>query len=106
MLGQANFLTPISLWKDFDKDQPLQASRINEMRYDNIVYAEYYFSGRATKDGRVRIYGSLIYPDDAKSYGSLLYVPDITEKINYESLNGYAKSGYRVLVVDLYGRRA
>lgn len=100
------FLTPVSLWKDFDYGQPLQQSKINEMRYDNVVYSEYYFSGRKTASGRVRIYGLFVCPDDGKKHSALLYIPEITEKMSYESINEYAKLGYSVLAVDLYGRRS
>ena len=105
MFDSTDFLTPVSLWKEFNCDEPLQASKIGEMRYDNIAYVEYYFSGRSTKSGRVRIYGLYVTPDDNKKHSALLYIPEITEKMSYEQINEYAKLGYSVLAVDLYGKR-
>ncbi len=105
MFDNTGFLTPVSLWKNFNCDEPLQASKIGEMRYDSIVYGEYYFSGRTTKSGRVRIYGLYVTPNDSKKHSAILYIPEITEKVSYEQINEYAKLGYCVLAVDLYGKR-
>ncbi|MBQ7642668.1 MAG: dienelactone hydrolase family protein, partial [Clostridia bacterium] len=106
MVEQPKLLTPISLWSDFDNGQPLQISKISEVRYDNVVYSEMYFSGRKTAEGRVRIYGVYVTPDDGESRSAILYIPEITERMNYDSIIRYAKMGYSVLAVDLYGKRA
>ncbi|MBR1868315.1 MAG: dienelactone hydrolase family protein [Clostridia bacterium] len=105
MIDGSSFLTPVSLWKDFDNSQPLQPSKISEVKYDNFVYAEYYFSGRKTESGKVRIYSIFVTPDDGGNGNFILYVPQIAEKMSYQSVNEYVKLGYSVLAVDIYGKR-
>ena len=105
MFDTTSFLTPISLWKDFDKSQPLQPSKINEVKYDNVVYTEYYFSGRKTEGGKVRIFSMFVTPDDGGNGNFILYIPQISEKMGYQSVNEYVKLGYSVLAVDIYGKR-
>lgn len=105
MIFDSRLLTPISLWKQFNADEPLSSSKIGEIKYDKLAFSEYYFSGRTTKSGRVRIYGLYVSPDDGKKHSALLYIPEATEKMSYESVNEYAKMGYSVLAIDLYGKR-
>ncbi|MBO6263101.1 MAG: dienelactone hydrolase family protein [Clostridia bacterium] len=100
-----SFLTCKTLWNDFDDTLPLQSSKTGEMHYENVTYEEYYFSGRKTASGRVRIYGLYVTPTGGESKSALLYIPEITEKMSYEAINKYAKLGYSVLAVDLYGKR-
>ena len=38
-------LTPISLWDGFDFSQPTKANMLSEIRYDNVIHREYFFSG-------------------------------------------------------------
>ena len=74
-----SILTKNTLWADFDVSKSLQPSKINEVRYDGITYAEYFFSGRDVNGERVRIFGMLATPDDVKSYNAILYLPDVSE---------------------------
>ena len=105
MIQFSKFYTPVSLWDGFDADLPLQPTKLSEMRYDSIYYGEYCFSGRKTKKGRVRIYGALVVPDDGNKHDAVLFIPDISERFDYDAINEYVKLGYAVLTVDLYGRR-
>lgn len=98
------FLTKKSLWADFDENKSLQPSKINEVRYDGITYAEYFFSGRDVKGERVRIFGMFATPDDVKSYNAILYLPDVSESPSFDMIMEYAKMGYAVFAVDLCGK--
>lgn len=100
-----SFLTPISLWEDFTLETNLQPNKVNEVRYDKITYSEYYFSGRQVEKGkRVRIFGVMATPDNMKNHGAILYVPNVSESLNFEMITEYAKMGYIVLAVDLCGK--
>lgn len=106
MDNKSKFLTPISLWKAFDGSLPLKTTKISEVRFDNAVYGEYYFSAQSTGGDRVRVFGLYVAPDDGQDvHNSILYVPDVTEKISYDIINEYVALGYAVLTVDLYGKR-
>ncbi|MBO4263026.1 MAG: dienelactone hydrolase family protein [Clostridia bacterium] len=106
MVKQSKFLTPKSLWEDFDGSEPLKETKIDEMRYNGIVYEKYYFSGRTTETDRVRIFGLYVSPEGGKkNRDAVLYVPDVTEKVAYEVINEYVSMGFSVLTVDLYGKR-
>lgn len=99
-----SILTKNTLWADFDVSKSLQPSKINEVRYDGITYAEYFFSGRDVNGERVRIFGMLATPDDVKSYNAILYLPDVSESPSFDMIMEYAKMGYAVFAVDLCGK--
>ena len=105
MIEKSVMLTPISLWDGFDFSQPTKANMLSEIRYDNVIHREYFFSGRPVGNDRVRIFGTYFTPDDDLHHDCLLYIPDITELINYEEVIDYVKMGFSVLMVDLYGKR-
>ena len=105
-MAVTTFLTPKTLWENFSADAPLKISKINEVRYDKITYGEYYFSGRDVKGESVRIFGVYATPDEKKKYSAILYIPDVTDTLNFEMIREYAKRGYAVLAVDLYGVRS
>ena len=84
MIAKSVMLTPISLWEGFDFSQPTKANMLSEIRYDNVIHREYFFSGRPVGNDRVRIFGTYFTPDDDLHHDCLLYIPDITELINYE----------------------
>ena len=99
-------LTPSAVWKDFNGDLPLKDSKINEMSYDGISYAEVYFSGREYNSSRVRIYGLYARPNPLpanRKLGAVLIMPDFCDTINLEIVNHFAKMGYAVLMVDYRG---
>ena len=104
-LAQLNtFMTKNTLWAGFDVNKSLQPSKINEVRYDGITYAEYFFSGRDVKGERVRIFGMFATPDDVKAYNAILYLPDVSESPSFDMIMEYAKMGYAVFAVDLCGK--
>ena len=105
MIEQSVILTPVSLWEGFDASQPTKANMLSEIRYDNVVHRDFFFSGRFVDSERVRIFGTYFTPDDSAAHHCLLYIPDIRERINYEEVIDYVKMGFSVLMVDLYGKR-
>ena len=105
MIHTSAFLTPVSLWEGFDATQPTKANMLSEIRYDSVIHREYFFSGRTVGNERVRIFGTYFTPDDGESHDSVLYIPDVTAKLNYEQVLDYVKCGFNVLMVDMYGKR-
>lgn len=100
-------LSPVMLWEDFDAQQPLKESVIGEEVYGDAVYREMYFSGRDTKDGRVRIFAVYARSKSTgkkSNKGAILILPDASETINYEVINLYVSQGYSVLMVDYRGQ--
>ena len=95
-------LTPISLWADFNDALPLKERKVNVVSIGMVDYNYIYFSGRETSTSRVRIYG-LYAKQKAKSKGSMLILPNVSDKINEDLVNYYVKQGYDVLYVDLAG---
>jgi len=99
----ANILTPVTLWKDFNNDLPLNESIIKELKLDNIIYTEVYFSGRETTGGRPRIYGMYARVDDTEARSTLLIIPDFEKTIDMELITRHVKKGYNVLMIDYAG---
>lgn len=100
-------LSPVMLWEDFDASQPLKESVIGEEVYGDAVYKEMYFSGRDTKDGRVRIFGVYAkskFTGKKSNKGAILILPDADQTVNYEIINLYVDQGYSVLMVDYRGQ--
>ena len=62
MIEKSVMLTPISLWDGFDFSQPTKANMLSEIRYDNVIHREYFFSGRPVGNDRVRIFGTYFTP--------------------------------------------
>ena len=56
-------LTPVTLWKDFEGDLPLEAEVVTERIEDGCVDREVRFSGRRTEEGRVRIWALYTVPE-------------------------------------------
>lgn len=78
---------------------------LNEIRYDNVVHREYFFSGRTVGAERVRIFGAFFTPDDGEVKDCVLYIPDVDEKRSYEDVMSFVKIGFAVLMIDVYGKR-
>lgn len=102
---KTQFLTTKTLWDGFQLEKNLQPNKVNEVRYDKITYSEYFFSGRRVNaNDRVRIFGVYATPDDKKAYNAILYIPDVSERPNFEMITEYVRMGYAVLAVDLCGK--
>jgi dienelactone hydrolase len=99
----ANILTPVTLWKDFNNNLPLNESIIKELTLDGIIYTEVYFSGRETSGGRPRIYALYAKIDDSISRPALLIIPDYDKSIDMELITRHVKKGFNVLMIDYAG---
>lgn len=102
---QSNILTPVTLWKDFNADLPLQDVIVNEYKFEGVKRMEVYFSGRQAEGGRPRIYARFAVPDDKEKHAAILIIPDIHGGIDNEIIERFAKRNYAVLYVDIAGAK-
>ncbi len=102
-------LSPALIWEGFSVRKMFQESKTDEKIFDNVIYSEYYFSGRDVNNNSVRIFGVYAHLKDTKnraSKGGLLIIPDATDSVDYEIMSVYAKKGYSVLMIDYRGENA
>lgn len=101
-----SILSPVMLWRGHRLKYPLQAMKTSEEVFDNVIYTDVYFSGRETKNGRVRIFGTLAKTRgqviSAKTAG-LLILPDASATIDLNIVKYYVKQGYVVFMIDYRG---
>ena len=98
----SKILTPITIWQGFNDDLPLKDAVIKTIALNSYDLNYLYFSGRETKENRVRIYG-LYAKQKTVSKGSILILPNVVDTIDYELVVHFANLGYNVLSVDLRG---
>ncbi len=95
-------LTPVSLWQDFDDGLPLKEVKLNSYSIQSANITNVYFSGRQTKKGRVRIFGTYAVPT-VESKGSILIIPDACDTVDGEMVIYLVNLGYNVLCIDYRG---
>mgnify|MGYP001151231598 CR=1 FL=1 len=96
-------LTPISLWKDFDDSQPLDATVGGEKIQDGVKYEYVNFAGRKTDDGRVSVFGIFAYDAETPSQDGVVIIPDSSETADERLLKMFVDNGYSALMVDIRG---
>ncbi len=96
-------LTPISLWKDFDASLPLEVEIIEERAEQGILYRETAFSGRQTDEGRVRIYGIEVRPNDEEKLPAILLLLGANRALDLRLAERFARRGYCVFCMDYRG---
>lgn len=100
----SNILTPLSLWKNFDDNQPLIDSVCDLVTRDGITYESVRFYGRSTGVGRVVVHGVFAYSRENPSNNGVLIIPDSSETVDENLLELFVKNGYSALMVDIRGR--
>ncbi len=95
-------LTPVTLWRDFNDDLPLDEEMIFEMREENVIKQQVFFSGRQTKEGRVRIYAELYSPEEEK-FPAVMILFEAGTPFDREFVRRFTDKGYGVLCVDYCG---
>lgn len=58
----STFLTPVTLWKDFDDSLPLNEETLSERREEGAICRDVRFSGRQVGGERVRIFARYVLP--------------------------------------------
>lgn len=99
----STFLTPVTLWKDFDDSLPLEAEVLSEERKDGAVFREVRFSGRAVAKSRVRIYAQYAFPDGVKNFPAVLVLYEAGYAFDAAFVRRFVSRGFGVLSVDYCG---
>lgn len=105
----AELLSPVDLWRDFDRSLPLSDSVLNETVDGSVVYSCVSFYGRQVDLGdRVKIFGVFAYNKKFTKKtrkSAILIIPDVGKSIDYDLINAFVNQGYSVFSPDLYGKR-
>ena len=97
-----SILTPVTLWRNFDGDLPLEDEMIFEVREENVIKRQIYFSGRQTEEGRVRIYAEFYTPSE-ETYPAVLVLFEAGKPFDRDFVRRLSDKGYGVLCVDYCG---
>ncbi len=97
-----SILTPVTLWREFNEDLPLEEEMIFEMREENVIKRQVYFSGRQTREGRVRIYAEF-YSLEAESFPAVMILFEAGKPFDRDFVRRFTDRGYGVLCVDYCG---
>ncbi len=95
-------LTPVTLWRDFDDELPLDGEMIFEVKEENVIKRQVYFSGRQTKEGRVRIYAELYSPGE-ETFPAVMVLFEAGKPFDRDFVRRLTDKGYGVLCVDYCG---
>ena len=99
----ASILTPATLWDGCDDSADTSAEKIGERNADGIIFEDYYFYGRETGDGRVKIFGTFAYLKDEPVKETVLILPDSSDGVDEEVLKLFVNKGYSALMIDYRG---
>lgn len=100
----ANILTPAALWSNFDTSLPLNPELISMKEEGGVKFEYYYFSGRKTNNGRVKIYGVFASNARTPSSDGVLIVPDSNKTVDEKLLKFYVEKGYSAFMIDYRGQ--
>ena len=96
-------LTPVTLWKDFEGDLPLEAEVISERIEDGCIDREVRFSGRRSEEGRVRIWARYTVPEGLERFPAVLVLSEVGHGPDPRFIRRFTENGYGVLCVDYAG---
>ena len=97
------FLTPVTLWKDFDDTLPLEVSVLSEEHRDGAVFEDISFLGRAVGTSRVKIYAQYAFPEGASSFPVVLVLYEAGHPFDAVFVRHFLARGFGVLSVDYCG---
>jgi dienelactone hydrolase len=100
----SELFTPISLWKDFKADLPLNVTVLEEKSDGEYIYEHVIFDGRKIGDKRVKIYGVFAFKDGSSLPTECIYIiPDSKRTIDESLMRLYLEHDYCVFMVDYRG---
>ena len=98
--------TPVTLWADFDGEQPLDLSVIRTSEQNQMSLTEVYFSGRETGGGRPRIYAVFAHALGADEHApAVVLANDCDLTVDLDIMGYFCRRGYAVLMFDYAGER-
>ncbi len=96
-------LTPVTLWKNFESNLPLNAEITFEENDGKTIHRKVYFYGRQTEEGRVKIFAHYYFPVGAESFSAVLTLFDAGLPVDETFVGWLLEHGYAVLVPDYCG---
>ena len=99
----STFLTPVTLWKDFDDSLPLEEETLSERKDEGAVFRDVRFLGRRVGGERVKIYAQYVLPEGATSFPALLILFEAGCPFDETFVRRFIARGYGVLCVDYCG---
>lgn len=97
------FLTPVTLWKDFDDTLPLEVMTLSERNEDGIIQRDIRFLGRRAGDRRVNIYAKYVFPEKAGRFPAIMVFFEAGNPFDEVFVKRFVRRGYGVLCVDYCG---
>lgn len=98
-------VSAISLWRSYDVTGALNA-KLLKSRFDEkakLVYTQLAYDGRASEDGRVRIFAHFARPAGEKKCPAILLLKEAGKPFDLELMSYFAEKGYAVLMPDYSG---
>ena len=99
----STFLTPVTLWKDFDDSLPLEVMTLSERAEEGIVWRDVRFLGRKAGDRRVNIYAKYVFPEKAARFPAVMVLFEAGCAFDEVFIRRFVGRGYGVLCVDYCG---
>ena len=99
----STFLTPVTLWKDFDDALPFEEETLSERTEEGAVFREVAFSGRSTPEGRVRIYAQYVFPAGEAHFPAVMILFEAGFPFDETFVRHFIANGYGVLCIDYCG---
>ena len=99
----STFLTPVTLWKDFDDTLPLEEQTVGEQTKDGVVFREVTFLGRPVGTERVKIYAQYAFPEGEAKFPAVLVLYEAGFPFDEAFVTRFVRRGFGVLSVDYCG---
>lgn len=99
----STFLTPVTLWKDFDDTLPLETELLSERKEEGAVCREICFLGRKVGTERVKIYAQYFLPAGEEHFPVVLVLFEAGCPFDAAFVRRFTSRGYGVLCVDYCG---
>lgn len=99
----STFLTPVTLWKDFDCTLPFEEETLSERTEDGAVFRDVTFSARRVGEERVRVYARYVYPAGGESFPAVMILFEAGSAFDERFVRRFVARGYGVLCVDYCG---
>ena len=99
----STFLTPVTLWKDFDDSLPLNEETLSERREEGAICRDVRFSGRQVGEERVRIFARYVLPAGEERFPAVMILFEAGCPFDEAFVRRFVSRGYGVLCVDYCG---
>ena len=99
----STFLTPVTLWKDFDESLPLEEETLSERTEEGTIFRDVCFYGREVGKERVKIYAQYVLPAGEERFPAVMILFEAGCPFDEAFIRRFTSRGYGVLCVDYCG---